>query len=83
LSNPTDVEGTPMGSPKAFATIFTTFAVSCICLGQTQVEVQQVKELSPTGSLSTCDYRPTDRETPFLQKIPLAERATGSFMGQT
>jgi hypothetical protein len=47
---------------------------------QTQVEVQEVKELKRTGSLSTCGYRATDREKEFLQRLSAAETVTGSFM---
>lgn len=69
-----------MGIHKVFATILATFAASALCLCQTQVEVQEVKELKPTGSLGTCGYRPTDREKAFLEKLPSSERTTGSFM---
>lgn len=70
-----------METLKTFTTILTTLVVvSSLCFCQTQVEVQEVKELKRTGSLSTCGYRATDRETPFLQKLPASEKTTGSFM---
>jgi len=69
-----------METLKAFTTILTTLVVSSICFCQTQVEVQEVKELKRTGNLSTCGYRATDRETPFLQKLPASEKTSGSFM---
>jgi hypothetical protein len=53
---------------------------SAACLGQTVVEVQEVKELKPTGSLSTCGYAPSAQEKPFFEKLAAGERATGSFM---
>ena len=71
-----------MGTHKAFAAIFTVLAVSALCLCQTQVEVQEVKELKPTGSLGTCGYRATDRESSFFEKLSPSERVTGSFMDQ-
>jgi hypothetical protein len=69
-----------MGTQKVFATFFMVLAVSALCLCQTQVEVQEVKELKPTGSLSTCSYRATDHEEAFLQKLSSSETVTGSFM---
>jgi hypothetical protein len=56
------------------------FCFSAACLGQTVVEVQEVKELKPTGSLSTCGYAPSEQEKPFFDKLAPKERATGSFM---
>lgn len=50
--------------------------------GQTRIDVQEVKELKPTGSLSTCAYLPLDREKEFLQKVPADEQVTGSFMDE-
>src|SRR5579862_9782196 len=54
--------------------------LSGACFAQTQMDVQPVKELKPTGTLATCAYSPTDKETPFLQKLRPSERATGSFL---
>lgn len=54
-------------------------AASVLCFGQTQIEVQEVKKLKPTGSLSTCGYEATDREAPFFQKLSPSEVVTGSF----
>lgn len=47
---------------------------------QTKVEVQPVRKLVPTGSLGTCSYAPTAEEAPFLGKLSVKERTTGSFM---
>jgi len=55
-------------------------ATSVFCFGQIQIEVQEVKALKPTGSLSTCGYRPTDREKTFFQKLSPSETTTGSFL---
>jgi hypothetical protein len=69
-----------MTNLRACAAIFTVLVITALCFGQTQIEIQEVKELKPTGSLSTCNYRPTDRETPFFQKVPPEEKTSGSFM---
>ena len=54
--------------------------VSPACFAQTPIDIQPVKELKPTGSLGTCSYKPTDKETPFFQKLEQKERTTGSFL---
>jgi len=69
-----------MGTQKTFPIIFATLVASTLCLCQTQVEVEEVKELKPTGSLGTCGYRPKDREKAFFEKLSSSERTTGSFM---
>ena len=61
-----------------FAFVFLAFAASCVA--QTVVEVQEVKELKPTGSLGTCSYGPAKNESAFLHKLAPAEKVTGSFM---
>lgn len=53
--------------------------LSSPCFGQTPVDVQPVKELVRTGTLSTCDYRPTAKETPFYDSLEAKERVTGSM----
>ncbi|HLX83283.1 MAG TPA: hypothetical protein VKR59_05265 [Terriglobales bacterium] len=68
-----------MTTQRVFELVVATLAASALCLGQTQIEVQEVKELKPTGSLSTCGYKATEREAPFFQKLPSSETATGSF----
>lgn len=50
------------------------------CPAQTPVEVEPVKELKPTGSLGTCEYRPSPKEQPYFEKLEAKERVTGSFM---
>jgi hypothetical protein len=62
-----------------------TIAAACLVLAlsaaaQTPVDVTPVKELKPTGSLSTCNYAPSDQENPFYEKLAPEERTTGSFM---
>ncbi len=47
---------------------------------QTPIETQAVKELKPTGSLSTCGYSPSSNEKAYFEKLDQKERATGSFM---
>jgi hypothetical protein len=69
-----------MGIQRAFAAIVTSLIVSTLCLCQTQIEVEEVKELKPSGSLGTCGYRATDREKALLERLPSSERTTGSFM---
>jgi len=57
------------------------FVVFCVaCAAQTPIEVQPVKELTPTGSLGTCGYVPAPNEKPYFEKLAAKERATGSFM---
>jgi hypothetical protein len=46
---------------------------------QTPMDVQPVKELKPTGSLSTCPYAPIEKEKPLFQKLTPAERSTGGM----
>ena len=48
--------------------------------GSTVIETEKVKELKPTGSLSTCAYTPAATEEPFFSKLDKSEVATGSFM---
>ena len=48
--------------------------------GNTVIETEKVKELKPTGSLGTCDYKPAASEQPFFSKLDKSEVATGSFM---
>ena len=37
------------------------FACSVAGGGQTEIEVEPIKELKPTGSLGTCGYAPTSQ----------------------
>jgi hypothetical protein len=48
--------------------------------GSTLIETEKVKELKPTGSLSTCGYKPSAAEQPFYSKLDKSEVATGSFL---
>jgi len=47
---------------------------------QTVVETVPVKVLTPTGSLATCAYMPSEQETPFYKELGKNEITTGSFM---
>ncbi len=58
------------------ALLFSAFASA----QNTVIETMAVVPLTPTGSLSTCSYRPTDLERPFYNKLGKKELATGSFM---
>jgi hypothetical protein len=69
-----------MRTRNSVATIFMALAIPVLCLCQTQIEVQEVKVLKPTGSLGTCGYSATEREKAFFEKLPSSERITGSFM---
>ncbi len=60
--------------------VLTIFAVSTFCIGQTKIDVQEVKELKPTGTLSTCGYTPVEHEKEYLQRLASSEQSTGSFM---
>lgn len=50
------------------------------CYAQTPMDVQPVKKLVPTGTLGTCAYQPTEKETPFYKKLDPKERETGSIL---
>jgi len=50
------------------------------CAAQTPMETEPVKELKPTGGLSTCGYKPVSAEEPFFKKLSADEQVTGSFM---
>jgi len=61
--------------------------VAAICLAsafsaaaQTPIEIQPVKELTPTGSLGTCSYQPTEKESPFLANVSDNEKANGGML---
>jgi hypothetical protein len=65
---------------KRICFVFVFLALAAPCVAQTVVEVQEVKEPKPTGSLGTCSYGPTEKESAFLKKLAPAETVTGSFM---
>ncbi len=56
------------------------FSLSPVCFAQTPMDVQEVKELKRTGSLSTCNYAPVAKENRFFAKLAQDERATASLM---
>jgi hypothetical protein len=49
---------------------------------QTPIDIQPVKELTPTGTLATCSYKPTETEAPFLAKVSDAEKINGGMMSR-
>lgn len=58
----------------------TFFVVLCrVSLAQTPMDVQPVKKLVPTGTLGTCGYKPTPKESPFYDRLDVKERVTGSM----
>jgi hypothetical protein len=59
------------------AGIFILLAVGAAA--QTPIDVVPVKEMKPTGNLSTCSYVPSEQEKPFYEKLAPEERTTGSF----
>jgi hypothetical protein len=64
---------------KYFFLVLVLTAASAVH-GGTVIEAEKVKELKPTGSLSTCAYKPTTGEQPLFSKLDKSEVATGSFM---
>jgi hypothetical protein len=65
---------------RMIAPIGAILIIPMLCLSQTQIETEPVKELHPTGSLATCKYKPTAGETAFYQKLAPAEQSTGSII---
>jgi hypothetical protein len=59
--------------------VLSILITSSLSLGQTKIDVQEVKKVESGGGLSTCEYRPIEREKEFLQKLSPAEAVTGSF----
>lgn len=59
-------------------TIFSALAITAAA--QTLMDVQPVKELTPTATLGTCAYRPVEQEQPFFKRLDKSEVSTGSFM---
>ena len=57
-----------------------TLALAGTACGETIIETEKPKELKPTGSLSTCSYKPRDAEQTYLRKLAPSEAVTGSFM---
>jgi hypothetical protein len=54
--------------------------LSVLGLSQTQIETEPVKELQRTNTLGTCEYKPTEGELVFYQKLQPKEQRTGSIM---
>lgn len=52
--------------------------LSPFSVAQTQIDIQAVKELKPTGSLGSCPYQATAKESPYYKKLDEAEKVTGS-----
>jgi hypothetical protein len=57
-----------------------TMAVAAAGHAGTVVETEVVKPLKPTGTLGTCDYKPTTTEQGYFGKLSPAETVTGSFV---
>jgi len=64
---------------RILATLWTFLSLSVLGLSQTQIEIEPVKELTPTGTLGTCVYLPTAAESAFFSKLAVGERTTGSI----
>ena len=56
------------------------FGFATAAFAKTLIEVETPKELTPTGTLASCSYKPTQPEKEFLQKVGPQELRTGSFM---
>jgi hypothetical protein len=55
------------------------FAV-CAC-SQTPVDIQPVKALQPSNSLSTCEYAPVTAESPFFKRLSNGEKVNDTAFG--
>jgi len=64
----------------AFASFALTAVLVASASAQTPMDVQPVKELKPTGTLSTSMYAPLAQEQPFFRKLDAKEVSTGSFL---
>jgi hypothetical protein len=53
---------------------------SLLAAGQTPIYVEPVKDLKPTGTLSTSMYSPVAEEQPYYKKLSRDEVSTGSFL---
>lgn len=60
-------------------TLAVTGALAASLCAQTPIEFQPVKELTPTGTLGTCSYKPTEMEAPFLARVSAAEKTNGDM----
>lgn len=49
-------------------------------VAQTPMEIQPVKELTPTGTLATCSYKPTEVEAPHFARPSNAEKTNGDML---
>jgi hypothetical protein len=56
------------------------FTVALAARAGTVIETETVKPLKPTGSLSTCAYRPNPAEQNYFGKLDKSEVVTGSFL---
>jgi len=56
-------------------------ALASTALAQTPMDVQPVKELKPTGSLSTCIYSPITAEAPFFAQLSNKEKTNDAVFG--
>jgi hypothetical protein len=58
-----------------------TCAFAVPALAQTPIDIQPVKELKPTGSLSTCSYSPVPAEAPFFASLSAKEKTNDAAFG--
>ncbi len=56
-------------------------ALTVAASAQTPIDVQPVKEIKPTGKLSTCFYRPIAAEAPFFAKLSDKEKSNDPDFG--
>lgn len=56
-------------------------ALSLAAAGQTPIDVQPVKELTPTDTLATCEYKPIAREAPFFARLSDGEKINDTEFG--
>ena len=46
----------------------------------TVIETEQVKQIKPSNSLSTCGYKPSSTEQAYFSKLAQREKVNGSFL---
>jgi hypothetical protein len=62
--------------------LFSILLSASIAQAQTPIDIQPAKQLTRSNTLGTCQYHPSEKETPFFDKLADGERITGSpFVG--
>jgi hypothetical protein len=56
-------------------------ALAAVAAAQTPIDIEQVKELKPTGTLATCSYKPIAAEAAFFGKLGGKERTNDAVFG--